>query len=223
MDFVVSPPGCGRSVTDFWGWDAHEALLRCPDEVDGDIWIWSTRKGLKPKFTKLPRPWSPRGSSPSRKNPHGRTGNLTWNLMISSQKLLPLDHEAGPAVWSNILCSHSCPSSIADHCVTEAGPFIDKRKYAGQHNTLISANTVLHVSVRLNHHQSLLCTTNWQISTSPFLYFLSREDGSRADSINRTTPHCWAGGTIIQTGKDFIIKLETRYYKKDNTAFLSWL
>jgi hypothetical protein len=25
MDFVVSPPGCGRSVTDFWGWDAHEA------------------------------------------------------------------------------------------------------------------------------------------------------------------------------------------------------
>jgi hypothetical protein len=38
MDFVVSPPGCGRSVTDFWGWDAREAQLRCPDEVDGDIW-----------------------------------------------------------------------------------------------------------------------------------------------------------------------------------------
>jgi hypothetical protein len=37
MDFVVSPPGCGRSVTDFGGWDAHEAQLRCPDEVDGDI------------------------------------------------------------------------------------------------------------------------------------------------------------------------------------------
>jgi hypothetical protein len=41
MDFVVSPPGCGRNVTNFWGWDAHEAQLRCPDEVDGDIWIWS--------------------------------------------------------------------------------------------------------------------------------------------------------------------------------------
>jgi hypothetical protein len=40
MDFAVSPPGCGRNVTDFWGWDAHEAQLRCPDEVDGDIWIW---------------------------------------------------------------------------------------------------------------------------------------------------------------------------------------
>jgi hypothetical protein len=50
MDFVVSPPGCGRSVTDFWGWDAHEVQLRCPDEVDGDIWMGSTGRGLKPKF-----------------------------------------------------------------------------------------------------------------------------------------------------------------------------
>jgi hypothetical protein len=83
MDFVVPPPGCGRSVTDFWGWDAHEAQLCCPDEVDGDTWIWSTRRGLKP--------WE---SSPSRKNPHGRTGNRTRDLMISIQKLLPLDNEA---------------------------------------------------------------------------------------------------------------------------------
>jgi hypothetical protein len=37
VDFVVSPPGCARSVTDFWGWDAHEAQLRFLDEVDGDI------------------------------------------------------------------------------------------------------------------------------------------------------------------------------------------
>jgi hypothetical protein len=50
MDFVVSPPGYGRSVTEFWGWDAHEAQLRCADEVDGDIWIWSDRRGLKHKF-----------------------------------------------------------------------------------------------------------------------------------------------------------------------------
>jgi hypothetical protein len=34
MDFVVSPPGCDRSVTDFSVWDAHEVHLRCPDEVD---------------------------------------------------------------------------------------------------------------------------------------------------------------------------------------------
>jgi hypothetical protein len=44
------PPGCGWSVTDFWGWDAHEAWLHCPNEVDGDIWVWSTRRGLKTKF-----------------------------------------------------------------------------------------------------------------------------------------------------------------------------
>ena len=33
VDFVVLPPGHGRSVTDFKGWDAHEAQLRCPDDV----------------------------------------------------------------------------------------------------------------------------------------------------------------------------------------------
>jgi hypothetical protein len=37
MHLVVSPPGCGRSVTDLRGWEAHEAQLRCPDEVDGEI------------------------------------------------------------------------------------------------------------------------------------------------------------------------------------------
>jgi hypothetical protein len=35
----VPPSGYGRTVTDFWSWDTHEALLRCPEEVDGDIWI----------------------------------------------------------------------------------------------------------------------------------------------------------------------------------------
>jgi hypothetical protein len=50
MDVVDSPPGCGRSVTDFWGLDAHEEQLRYPDEVDGNTWIWSTRRGIKTKF-----------------------------------------------------------------------------------------------------------------------------------------------------------------------------
>ena len=36
--FVVLPPSCGGIVTDFQGWDAHEAQLRCPDGVRGDIW-----------------------------------------------------------------------------------------------------------------------------------------------------------------------------------------
>ena len=50
VDFVVLPPGHGRNVTDFWGWDAHEAQLRCPDGVSGDRGGCGARRGLKPKF-----------------------------------------------------------------------------------------------------------------------------------------------------------------------------
>ena len=35
--FRVFPPGCGDSVADFWGLDAHEARLLCPDNVSGDM------------------------------------------------------------------------------------------------------------------------------------------------------------------------------------------
>ena len=37
MNFRGFPPGYGDSVTDFWGWDTHEARLRCPDDVSGDM------------------------------------------------------------------------------------------------------------------------------------------------------------------------------------------
>ena len=37
MNFRGFPPGCGDSVADFWGWDAREARLRCPDDVNGDM------------------------------------------------------------------------------------------------------------------------------------------------------------------------------------------
>jgi hypothetical protein len=57
------------------------------------------QEGLKPNFYKLPRPWSLWGSSPSRENSHGRTGNRTRNLMVSSQKCWPPSHEAGH-LWS---------------------------------------------------------------------------------------------------------------------------
>jgi len=50
VDFVDLSPGHGRSVTDFWGWDAHEAQLRCPDDVSGDRGRCSARRALKPKF-----------------------------------------------------------------------------------------------------------------------------------------------------------------------------
>jgi hypothetical protein len=38
IHFVVPPPGCGRSVTDFWGWGAHRVQLRCPDYVSNDMY-----------------------------------------------------------------------------------------------------------------------------------------------------------------------------------------
>ena len=79
MNFRGFPPGCGDSVADFWGWDAHEARLRCPDYVSGD----------------MQEDEIPRESFPARKNSHGRTGNRTRDLMISSQRPWPLDHEAG--------------------------------------------------------------------------------------------------------------------------------
>jgi hypothetical protein len=107
-------PGCGRSVTDCWGWDAHEAQLCCPDEVDGDIWIWSTKRALNLSSTTLPKLWSPWKSFPSRTNLHGRTGNRTRDLIISSRKLWPLDHEAGPVV--DITCDKPntiCPLNKA--------------------------------------------------------------------------------------------------------------
>ena len=50
VDFVVLPPGHGRNVTDFGGWDNHEAQLRCPDDVSGDIGGCSARRALKPKL-----------------------------------------------------------------------------------------------------------------------------------------------------------------------------
>ena len=96
VDFVVLPPGHGRSVTDFRGWDVHEAQLRCPD----DVWVVIEEDvvpggALNLNSTNLFRPWSPWESSPSRENSRGRAENRTLDLMISSQRLWPLDHEAG--------------------------------------------------------------------------------------------------------------------------------
>jgi len=86
MDFVVLPPRHGRSVTDFRGWEAHDAQLRCPDDVSGDIGRCSVRRALKPKLYQ-PTQTMVTAGIPFRKNTHGRAGNRTWDLMICSQKL----------------------------------------------------------------------------------------------------------------------------------------
>jgi hypothetical protein len=86
-----------RSVTDFSSWDAHEARLRRPDDVSGDIWRWNARGVLSLLRLNLPTTQTmvTTGILPQRENSHGRTGNRTRDLMISSQRLWPLDHEAG--------------------------------------------------------------------------------------------------------------------------------
>ena len=66
VGFVVLPPGHGRSVTDFWGWDAPEAQLRFPDGV----WVVIEEDvvpggALNLNSTNLLKPRSPRESSPS--------------------------------------------------------------------------------------------------------------------------------------------------------------
>jgi hypothetical protein len=84
-DFVVSPPGWTPMRC------SYVVLMMYEYEVPGGT--------LNLSSTKLPRPWSPWGSSSSRKNPHGRTDNWAWDFMISSQKLWPLDHEAGDYLY----------------------------------------------------------------------------------------------------------------------------
>ena len=79
-DFVVPPHpplGC-----EFWDWDAQYVRLRCPDENDGEM-----RGESEVPSTNYPD-HGHHGRLPlSRKNAHGRAGNRTRDLMVSSQEL----------------------------------------------------------------------------------------------------------------------------------------
>jgi len=88
VNFVVLPPGHGKSVTDFWGWDAHETQLRYPD----DVWVVTEEdvvpgRALNLNSTNLPRPWSRWESSPSRKIPTVEPGiepGTSWLVVRDS-------------------------------------------------------------------------------------------------------------------------------------------
>ena len=54
------------------------------------------------------------GILPFRENSHGRAGNRTRDLMISSQRLRPLDHEAG--LFVNVVGTNKIRSSLYIHC-----------------------------------------------------------------------------------------------------------
>ena len=97
-------PGCGGSVTDFWGRDAHEAQLRCPDGGRGDIGKWGARRGLKYRSTNYPDHGHHRYPPPTRKIPMVEPGIETRDLVISSHKLWPLDQEAGQ--FYKTCCEH---------------------------------------------------------------------------------------------------------------------
>jgi hypothetical protein len=89
IDFVVPPPGWGRSVTDFWGWGARRAQLCCSDYVSDDVY----ERGVPGRALNLNSTGYP---------DHGRNGALhlqgkipTQDLTASSQRFWPPSHEAG--------------------------------------------------------------------------------------------------------------------------------
>jgi hypothetical protein len=71
MDFVAFPPGCERSVTDFWGWGAYRMRLHCPDDVPDDIYERGVAGG----------DWNP---SSTGYPDHGHYGNLSLQGKIST-------------------------------------------------------------------------------------------------------------------------------------------
>ena len=86
-----------------WSPPARRSLSWIHSTVD---WCMAPRKwgfDLKYNSTNYPDHGHHGDPRPHMENPHGRAGNRTRDLVISSQKLWPLDHEAGqPSIW------HSC-------------------------------------------------------------------------------------------------------------------
>jgi hypothetical protein len=115
MDFVV-PPGCSRSVTDFWGWGAYRAHLRCTDDVSDGMYERGVPGGaLNLNSTGYSDHGRYGGSSPARENSHGITGNRAWDLIASSQKFWPPSHEAGlPSINVEIKFKQNPRLQVAD-------------------------------------------------------------------------------------------------------------
>ena len=107
--YIYIPPNattcpCGLRGPPSWAWQECNRLLRvlhpwaqlrCPDDVSGDIRGCSARRALKPKFYQPTQIMVTAGILPFREILHGRAGNRTRDLIISSQRPWPLDHMAG--------------------------------------------------------------------------------------------------------------------------------
>jgi hypothetical protein len=99
IDIVVPPSGCGRSVTDFWGWGSHEAQLRCPDDVSEDIYIYIYESGVPGGALNLNSKGYP---------DHGHYGDLSLQGKVPTAEpgiqpgtswLVVRCHGAGQYVW----------------------------------------------------------------------------------------------------------------------------
>ena len=96
---------CGHRGPPSWAWQDCNRLLRLGRPwgavtlfrwcARGDRGGCSARRGLKPKFYSCTQTMVTAGIFPFKDNSHGRGENRTLDLMISSQKLWPLDHAAG--------------------------------------------------------------------------------------------------------------------------------
>jgi len=60
----------------YHGFFPHEAQLRCPDDVSGDIGGCSARRAFKPKFYQPTQTMVTAGILPFRENSHDRAGNF---------------------------------------------------------------------------------------------------------------------------------------------------
>ena len=96
---------CGLRGPPSWAWQECNRLLRLGRPwgavtlsrwcVSGDRGWCSARRGLKPKFYWSTQTMVTAGIFPFKENSHGRARNRTRDLMTSSRRLWPLDHEAG--------------------------------------------------------------------------------------------------------------------------------
>ena len=99
---------CGLRGPPSWVWQESNRFLRLGRPwgavtlsrwcVSGDRGGCSARRALKPKFYLSTQTMVTAGILPFKENSRGRAGNRTRDLMVSSQRLWPLDHEAGPSV-----------------------------------------------------------------------------------------------------------------------------
>jgi hypothetical protein len=110
IDFVVHPPGCGRSVTCFWGYGAHRARLRCPYDVSDDM----CERGVPESALNLSSTSYPDHARCGERNQQRKSPTAepviepvtSWLVVKSS------DHQATRLVWSLVLSNQDIEGRV---------------------------------------------------------------------------------------------------------------